>query len=78
MTTFPIEDTEVYSDDNFTLAFGSPDEESEESTPSTLAHAFALQSLEGLLESLNLHPLRYMKEIDKLESAINIKREVLP
>ena len=26
MTTFPIEDTEVYSDDNFTLAFDQPDE----------------------------------------------------
>lgn len=73
MTTFPIEDTELYSDDTFTLAFGSPDTESEESTPHTLAGAFALQSLEELRDSLSLHQQRHANEIEKLESAIAIK-----
>lgn len=74
MTTFPIEDTELYSDDTFTLAFGSPETESEESTPETLAGAFAMQSLEELRDSLNIHPMRHANEIEKIESAIAIKR----
>ena len=73
MTTFQIEDTELYSDDTFTLAFGSPETESEESTPNTLARAFTLQSLEELRDSLSIHQQRHANEIEKLGSAIAIK-----
>ena len=79
MTTFQIEDTELYSDDTFTLAFGSPETESEESTPDTLARAFTLQSLEELRDSLSIHQQRHANEIEKLGSAIaNKSGDVAP
>ena len=71
--TWNIEDRTLYSDDTFTLAFGDPDTEMEESTPYTLARAFALQSLEELRDSLALRGLqRWAAEIEKLEMAIDI------
>jgi hypothetical protein len=40
----------VYSDDTFTFALGSPEIESEESTPQMLADIFPVEELERLPE----------------------------
>lgn len=71
MTTYTMisksgETVELYSDDTFTLAFGSPETESEESTPELLANCFSRDDLMRLRAEVG----EFSQEGEKITAAL--------
>jgi len=55
------ETVELFSNDTFTLAFGNPEEEMEESTPASLHQVFDSVAIAGLMGRVGLYSQEYAK-----------------